>query len=625
MRRGLTNDETAATPRGDPPELKSAADAGTATTAGTGYDRGMSFFAELSRRRVFRVAAMYGITAWIIIEVSATVLPALYLPEMLVTGIVVVLIAGFPVALVLAWIFDIEPGGVQRTENLVEAPAVTAVPRRLGYLVLLSIATAMLGGFFYWRVDTADVPRDSIAVLPFINLSADPSTDYFSDGISEELLNLLAKVPGLNVAARTSSFAYKGRDVDVREVARKLGVVTVLEGSVRWSQDQGRVRITAQLIDAETGYHLFSESYDRDLKDIFALQDEIALAIVDKLRVELAQNDTPAAVVGAVPPTASVEAYTLYLRGRALWKKRGEDEVRESIELFQAALARDPGFARAYSNLAAAYVVLPMYLHEPPEGFLGQAREAALMALTLDSSLAEAHAVQALIAQIHRDWSEAETGFFFATGLDPSDSTTHHWYSRHLAAVGRLDAALEEARTAAALDETSAVIHANLAMRLEGAGLHAEAEAAAARAVELGLDDSSAGLLAELYLWRGNFDQALAVAGQKLQTESQEWDEFRSLVEYLQTPSGEALFDDDVTAFFAYATSGRHDEAFDLAESLTASAMFPLERCWTPAMQAFREDPRFGELMHANGLVDYWRRYGWPAACRPGDGTIVCT
>jgi adenylate cyclase len=221
-----------------------------------------TLFHELSRRRVFRVAGIYGVVAWVLTEVADVVFPALQLPEWTVTFVVALLILGFPIAMIFAWVFDIGPQGIERTEPLAERAKGIPHPERIVYVLLVFVAMGILAWFLYPRVtDTgprADGPRDSIAVLPFSNLSQDATNDYFSDGMSEELLNLLAKVPNLRVASRTSSFAYKDQNIDVREVARQLGVDTVLEGSVRRQGD--RVRITAQLIDAADGYHLWSQT-----------------------------------------------------------------------------------------------------------------------------------------------------------------------------------------------------------------------------------------------------------------------------------------------------------------------------------------------------------------------------
>ncbi len=543
----------------------------------------MALMTELKRRRVFRVAAVYGVTAWVITEVSATVLPALHLPEQLITIIVVLLIAGFPIAMVLAWIFDIDPDGIHRTESPPEvAAAVRTAPARLIYTGLIVAATAALAALFFWRLGATEArPLDSIAVLPFANMSSAPGSDYFSDGISEELLNLLARVPGLKVAARTSSFAFKGQDTDIREIGTRLGVATVLEGSVRWSDDREQVRITAQLIDAASGYHLWSDNWDRRLEDIFAVQDEIAQAIVTALEIELAGGDARQPLPGAAPPTQDVEAYTLYLRGRALWKKRGLEGIEQSIDLFQAALARDPGFARAYSNLAAAYVLVPSYgidasgsaaarvTPEDASRFFDLASEAALTALTIDESLAEAHAVLARISDDRWAWSDAQTGFFFATSLDPAEPIAHHWYSLHLRTVGRHLDALAEARLAAQLDPESAVIVANLATTLAAAGFDDEARTTLARAEQLGFMRHDA------------------------------------------APAG----GHDLPHLLDRTDAAGLDEAFELARQLAAERRLPLDTMWQPQLQAFRSDPRFGALMRDVGLTDYWRRYGWADAC----------
>ena len=333
----------------------------------------MAFFAELQRRRVGKVAIAYGAIAWAATEASSVVLPALHVPEWVLTAIVVFLLVGFPIAMALAWIFDVGPEGISRTEP--QAPPAAQVKLRVAYAAVVIVCMGALGYVLYERGlgrAHAGEPRDSIAVMPFANLSGDPSRDYFSDGMSEELLNLLARVPGLQVASRTSSFAYKDRDVDVRQIGKELGVSTVLEGSVRQASD--RVRITAQLIDAQSGFHLWSETYDRKLADVFQVQDEIAKAIVDKLRIELAPADQQLAQRQKAP-TQNVEAYELYLQGRAIWKRRGAENLKRAIELYQAAIGKDPAFARAHAALASAYVVLPGYTKDsgrrgeiPPAG-----------------------------------------------------------------------------------------------------------------------------------------------------------------------------------------------------------------------------------------------------------------
>jgi len=470
----------------------------------------MAFFAELKRRRVGKVAITYGAIAWAVTEASSVVVPALHLPEWLVTAIVVFLLVGFPVAMVLAWIFDVGPQGIERTEPIADAPPAMRVRLRMAYAAVVLLLMAGLGYLLYERGfgrAQANEPHNSIAVLPFTNLSGDASRDYFSDGMSEELLNLLARIPGLKVASRTSSFAYKGRNVDIREVGRELGVETVLEGSVRQAGEQ--VRITAQLIDAETGFHLWSATYDRQLEDIFRVQDEIAAAIVEKLRIELAPREEALAVRDKAP-TQNVEAYELYLQGRAIWRRRGEENLKTAIDVYQRALGLDPGFARAHAALASAYVVLPGYTKEEgDETRLEPLAEAsARQALSIDPNIGEAHAVLAQIKANRGDLLDAESGFFFAISLEPNDATPHHWYSLLLGRVGRLEQSLLQARRAQELDPTSAVIALNLANAYLAAGEDEQALRYSKVAADLGLGTMSNGIEATVATRRGNWDEA---------------------------------------------------------------------------------------------------------------------
>ncbi|MCZ6619251.1 MAG: hypothetical protein O7E57_14090, partial [Gammaproteobacteria bacterium] len=375
--------------------------------------------------------------------------------------------------------------------------------------------------------------------------------------------------------ARTSSFAFKNQETDIRDIGAQLGVATVLEGSVRWSADSELVRITAQLIDANSGFHLWSEAYNRKFEDIFAVQGEIARSIVAKLQIQLTGVE---AFSMTAPLTRDAEAYTLYLRGRALWKQRGLAPIEQSVELFQAALARDPGFSRAYSNLAAAYVLIPSYSKEERDPFFELASEAALTALTIDESLAEAHAVLARISDDRWAWSDAQTSFFFATSLDPSEPTAHHWYSVHLSSVGRYRAALEEARLAAELDNKSTAIQVNLSVTLTAVGLNEEAEAALARAEALGYE---------------------TVPDNMMETK-------------------------DSPVFLNSAVEGDLDTAFRIAGELAKQRTLPLHLIWSAKLNDFRQDPRFGELMRTVGLTNYWRRYGWADVCGSDEGNAIC-
>ncbi len=593
---------------------------------------------ELSRRRVFRVAGIYGVVAWVLTEVADVVFPALQLPDWTVTFVVALLILGFPIAMIFAWVFDIGPGGIERTEPLKDRSKGMPHLERFAYLGLLAIAMGTLGYLllpktFFPGSGDAETVHDSIAVLPFANLSQDAANDYFSDGMSEELLNLLARVPELRVASRTSSFAYKGRNVDVREVARQLGVDTVLEGSVRRSGDQ--VRITAQLIDAETGYHLWSNTYDRELKDIFAVQDEISAEIVKALKVTLGTPEEGPVVARASPPTENLDAYQLYLQARHQWKRRGEPPIRRSIELLQQALELDPDFARAYSGLAAAYVVLPGYAGEEPEAYLTKAMEAAQQALSRDPNLAEAHAVLAEIAVNEKRWTDAEAGFFFATSLDPNDPTSHQWYSLLLRQAGRLEKAVEEAKLALEVDPASPIVNLNMAHTYSIMGYDEKALQYRQVAADLGYEaptlandlvallhivrsrdsDGLRGVLREAKDPDGNpaMSEDLQEAIVKTLGGQENWDEIDALIARDGSEIPESAW------FQLNLLAGREQKALELA--LKYPEEIGLDFLWLPEGTAFRRLPGFADLVQKLGLVDYWKQYGWPDDCRPvGDG-----
>jgi TolB-like protein/Flp pilus assembly protein TadD len=607
----------------------------------------MAFFAELKRRRVGKVAIAYGAVAWGVTEGASVVLPALFVPEWAMTAIVIFLLVGFPIAMVLAWVFDVSPQGIQRTEPMQDAAPRMQFRLRAAYGLVVLIAMAGLGYLLYERgVGRAHAgePHSSIAVLPFTNLSGDPGKDYFSDGMSEELLNLLARVPGLQVAARTSAFAYKGRNVDIREVGKELGVETVLEGSVR--QAGQKVRITAQLIDTETGFHLWSETYDRELKDIFAVQDEIAQAIVERLKIQLAPEEQQLAQRDQAP-TQNVEAYEQYLQGRAIWKRRGEQNIRSAIDLYQSALARDPAFARAHSALASAYVVMPGYTEEKgdEERYFKMAEEAARQALALDPKIGEAHAVLAQINSDRGNLLDAESGFFFAISLEPNEPTPHHWYSILLQKVGRLDAALEQARRAYELDPSSPIIALNLANAYLIRGDDDQALRFGRLAQELGLGRrGNTSIEAMVAQRRGEWD----TVKQMLMAEPELPEVLRAkvglyvdaladpakrpqVVRELQAiepelkPQGELLM--------AYLELGQTDLAFRIMndaldrDRLAWLHTWDMMHAWTPENTALRNDPRFARIAERIGFVEYWKQYGYPDGCRAGTGDLafVCS
>jgi len=295
----------------------------------------LSFITELRRRHVFKVGISYVVVAWLILQVADTLLDNLGMPEWSFRLIFVLLVIGFPIALILAWAYDLSPDGVKRTAASGDE---TASPEQKPSLAGSSVLSA-------------PPPNASVAVLPFVNMSGDKSNEYFSDGLAEELLNVLSKIDQLKVAARTSSFHFKGETGNIAEIARSLGVATVLEGSVR--QSGSRIRITAQLINAADGFHLWSEAYDRELDDIFAVQDEIASSVAGALKVKLLGQDGEQISANGTRDTAAFQAY---LQGMH-YRNQGSDEValRNAMRAFEKAIELDPGYAKAHASMAACW------------------------------------------------------------------------------------------------------------------------------------------------------------------------------------------------------------------------------------------------------------------------------
>ena len=453
-----------------------------------------SLWARLRRRKVVQWGIAYSAGAWGLLQGLAYVTETFHLPDLLQPLVALALLVGLPIVLVIAWYHGDQ--GRQR---------VTAA--ELAIITLLFL----VGGAMFWRYDraggagdstmrvagppaatstaaqttesagAADVPDNSIAVLPFVNMSGDPSADYFSDGISEEILNVLAGTPELQVAARTSSFAFKGQQKEVQVIARELKVRMILEGSVR-RQDQ-KVRITAQLIDAATGFHVWSETYDRELNDIFAIQDEIAQAIGEKMKVQLVGAGKKGASSAG---TKSIEAHDHYLRGLALWQRRREAELWQAVDEFQRSVAADPGYADAHAGLALAYGVIADYSGRISySDAMDRATNAAEMALALDPSLPEPYAALGSVATYERRRPTASALFRRAIALRPSFATAHQWLGTALMAGGDPVAGLAELERATALDPRSLVVAENHAFTLIALGRYEDVRSACERALEL--------------------------------------------------------------------------------------------------------------------------------------------
>ncbi len=392
------------------------------------------FWAEIRRRHVPRVAAYYVAGAWVAAQVASLLFDA-FDAHHYTRYVIGALAGGLPVALALAWRFDLTARGLERTLSIASPPPpVVALP-------------------------AAAIPERSIAVLPFANLSQDPDNEYFSDGLSEEIRNQLARCTDLRVVARSSSFAFKGRHEDVREIGRRLSVAKVLEGGVR--RHAGTVRIDVQLVNAADGYHLWSQTYERKLGDIFSLQSEIAAAVA------AAVGERPAAAPPAPrpPETRNFAAYNAYLLGRHYFHKRTEATLQRAIECFEQAIAADPDYALAYSGLADACILVSAqhYGNVPLAQAIERALPAAQRALALEPGLAEAHASHGMVLLHQGALARAEQAFRHALELNPGYTMAHIWLGLAMTALGRYREAANSNLEAFRLDPLSPIVNSNVA------------------------------------------------------------------------------------------------------------------------------------------------------------------
>jgi TolB-like protein/Tfp pilus assembly protein PilF len=445
-----------------------------------------TFFAELKRRNVYKVAVAYAVVAWLLIQVATQVFPFFEIPNWAIRLVIMLIIIGFPIALVLAWAFEATPEGIKRTEA---ADAAGQRSRGGAWIYIVAIGAALSVGLFFLgrytasqkQTESAELPAKSIAVLPFANLSRDPDNAYFADGMQDEILARLSKIADLKVISRTSTQKYKSAPDNLREIAKQLGVANILEGSVQKAADQ--VRVNVQLINALNDAHLWSDIYDRKLTDIFAVESDIAETIADTLQAKLTGAEKQM-ISGR--PTSDTAAYELYLKGRSLWGKRGGENLRRSIAFYEQAIARDPSYAPAYGGLAEAYVILPGYAAMAPRDVYRKAKAAALKALQLDDKLAEAHAALALVLSGELDMTGSLAEFHRAIAVNPNYATAHQWYGNGpLAAVGRFDEAIAEGKRAIELDPLSPVINSDLGETLVHARRYDEAVAQLRKTVEI--------------------------------------------------------------------------------------------------------------------------------------------
>jgi TolB-like protein len=605
---------------------------------------------ELRRRNVFKVAVAYAIVAWLLIEMAATVFPALKLPEWTVTFVTALILISFPVILIGAWAFEVTPDGLKRTREVPLEHSITHITgRRFDFAIigLLAMAVVFLIVDNYVLVGEPPpvVPEQtelsiqpvekSIAVLPFVNMSSDPEQEFFSDGLSEEILNLLAKIRGLKVIGRTSSFAFKGRNEDLRGIGEALGVKTVLEGSVRKSGE--RVRITAQLIDVSDGAHIWSETYDRTMTDIFAVQDDVAAAIIDALQIHVGANPTRGR------PTENTEAYALFLKARA---SLNVYDFRNTEEILLQAIELDPNFAEAYELLAYCYFNLCGTGVKSLEG-QKLTGEAAAKALAINPDLVFA---QALYHSGNIEpWSflgEIEA-FERAVRQQPGNPPLLDTFAYGLLEAGYLQEALGVAERFVELDPLSPVANYYLATALYAVGRTSEAFTALELAHQLG-HGSAKWTIGEVNLVEAQDKIAIAHFEASLEQRELPSNWVRELVTGARDPAtGQAYLDRHIPQIvasvpeeYSYAWQGNMtywylhfgflDRYFELILDLDLT-----DSSWTDADNyvmsgtifrrlGFTAHPKYLEVVESIGIVDVWEQRGPPDFCDKVGGEWVC-
>ena len=526
-----------------------------------------NFLAELKRRNVYKVAVAYAVVGWLVIQVSSTVLPTFHAPEWVVQTLVVLVAIGFPIALVIAWAFELTPEGLKRAEDVDLAMKRRPKSHAWIYVVavgaVLSIGLFMLGryGFREKNSSTVELPAKSIAVLPFDNLSEDKSNAYFAEGVQDEILTRLAKVADLKVISRTSTQHFKSAPDNLPQIAKQLGVMNILEGSVQKANDQ--VRVNVQLINALTDAHLWAETFDRKLTDIFAVESEIAKTIADTLQAKLTGSEKTAM---SKKPTANPEAYELYLKGRFFWNKRTSADLRKAVDYFNQAIAKDSNYALAYAGLADAFAMYPDYGVEAPADAYPRAKSAAMKALELDNTLGQPHAALGLVyANFEHDFAKSIGEFERAAQLDPNYATAHQWINTGLEPTGQFDRSIAETKHAIELDPLSLIINADLAYSYFNARRFDDALAQSQKTLEI---DPS------FHVARGYLGLALQCKGQLAEAIP----EFRTAAASNDEPFSQALLGQ------ALARAGMRDEAQRILSRLEERARDHFVTGWSLAV-----------------------------------------
>jgi len=617
----------------------------------------MSFFTELKRRNVFRVGIAYLIGSWLLAQIAELLLATFSAPDWTMKFIVVALMIGFPIALFFAWAFELTPDGVKRESEVDRSQSIrqhTGSKLDRGIIVILVIALA----YFVWesRFEKGSEPfsqeatmqavkagnekraltpflTKSVAVLPFVNMSSNPEQEYFSDGITEEIINALVKIPGLSVPARTSVFGFKGQQGDVRKIGEQLGVAHVLEGSIRSQGNQ--VRITAQLIKVDDGFHLWSETYDRKLDNIFVVQEEIASAIATVLTGELGLD-----VVTVPNKTRNMEAYDSYLQGRAYLHKRGLDNLDRAVALFKRSTELDPEFAPAWAAMALTYTVMELN----PE-LMAQAISTAKHALSLDPDNVDALDALASSLRDSWQWAEAEPYFERAMTIDPQSSELLEDYAEFLGMVGRFDKYLSVAQTGYAIDPqlgplADAYVNALMIHGRYTTAIEVIEQWNMSVRPEHDLAWWSEPFWKMLPLMASGDNAGVIEMAKNLDTRHLTTSVRNAVIELLENPENvqarEVLratistvtgwdYDrDSLMSNWVLVYTGNIDFIIDSAIAKGQRFSFGnFEEIWSPLYKPFRQHPRFKEYLEVLNLPEYWDQAGWPDICQRIDAKRI--
>lgn len=627
----------------------------------------MSFFGELKRRNVFRVGVSYIVTAWILLQVVDIVLENITAPEWVMQVFMLAMVIGFPIAMIFAWAFELTPDGIKLEKDVDKSQSITHVTaQRLNrnITIALVIAVVLLLADKFWQrapaepvsgtetmqqaVTTGPVTEQaekSIAVLPFVDMSPEGDQAYFADGISEEILNVLVKTHSLKVAGRTSSFQFRGRNEDLRIIGEQLGVEHILEGSIRKANN--RVRITAQLVTANDGFHLWSETYDRELTDIFAIQDEIARSITDALAVELKLGDEANSLVAA--STGNMEAYDRYLQARGLIARRAD--FPQAIGLLNEATVMDPEFAAGWAANAQAHSLAIYYINVNRDEYKKLAESMARKALEIDPGLSMAHSV---LGDIYRDyyrWEEARDSYLRALALNPDDIEANEQYAQMLWRVSYFEEALRYSSKAIELDPLSWInltVHAGLryasgdriggwadmqrALQLSGS----DRDFPLRHAINMAISDGKIEQAIELM-------QAMSNSRRMISGGPEVKEYFGQYLPSLQSMDGTLSFlsenlDQSIALGFRSVWStdifwAAYYGDYDLAENILDAGILLdehlsiLDTSWFnyQIIEPLYNSRPYKSLVHRIKLDDFWRKHGFPHNCRPlGEDDFIC-